>query len=229
MAVTRVTTQDTTLSTSGTGNTVNWPAIPTPGDLLVAVVGMNDGGASISSAGWNLAANSGIASCAQIYYKTAGTGESQTFTIFDDTNASYCLVGLYEYTGFITPPSLDKAATSTNSSSLNIVSGTTAMTIGTQDVVIACGLMFASNTLSSWSNSFNARNTVTQPSFYLFTADNVATNQATFTTTATTTGSAAASQGAIAAFRSGPKTSLPENIGSYLRVGNGMSRSEVAN
>lgn len=221
MAISRITTQDAT-GTGITTATATYPAVPTPGNLLICI-GSCDVASFNALTGWTqaiLAVNTG---CTSIWYKAAGVAEATAIQIVKATAANMT-IAIYEYKGFSGKPLLDKTISAT-STAVTIPTGTTATTTAPTSLLIAGGGIAANNTLTSWSNSFNALNTIVAGGGAVtqFTADRSVDSLGAYTTTATTTPTSAINRGALATFYSTP---MQLNNYQFVKVGNGMSASE---
>lgn len=159
------------------------------------------GGSGSTITGWTQAVSkidSSASADVTILYKIALGSESTLVTAAGPGN-TVMNIAIYEYTGFLGIPTLDKTA-SANATSTSIATGTTTTTTKANELLIAGGEMNSLVTLTSWSNSFNTRNTVSGASGgTLFSADQIVSATATYTTTATVSG-ATRNAGAIATF-----------------------------
>lgn len=221
MAISRITAQDAS-GTGTTSATATYAAIPTNRNLLIAVVGSNDGvNPSATIPGWTFV-NSGSVGTAidcSIFYKIATASELTVVTATQST-ASIIDIAIYEYTGIYT--TTKDRVSSSSSTGLAVSTGTTLVTRISNDLIIA-GVMWPSvaQTLTSWSASFTPRLSV---GTHLFTADLVATVTNAYASTCTVTGTSAAAVGVIVAFAN--NGALSNNNYQFVRVGDGMSVSE---
>ena len=228
MAISRIVSQNAT-GTGTTSATATYPATPKAGNLLIAVVGKDDGtGLASTLTGWasSYQASLGTAPEIDVFYKIAGAGESTTVTA-TELGATIMNIAIFEYSSFYRSPyvrgieNISQAQTA-----LTAPTGSTPI-ITTQNSLLIAAAMWPSvaQTISSWSKSFTATNSVAG---HLFIADRVVSTSASYTTTCTVTGTSAANIGVIVVF--GDKhVDTTSNIGNYLQVADGMSRSEVAN
>lgn len=200
MAISRIGTQDATGSGTSAA-TATYAATPTQGNLLIAILGDDNGSTTLANSGWSSAATVGTSNTnLTILYKIAGASEPTTITSTTDVGASRTELAIYEYTGFVGTISLDRTSINSNvvTSGLTLYMPPTSSTSSANELCIAGANWNNSNTISSWSNGYNTRNSVNS---HLFTADSIiASSQNTFTTVVTT-GTAGQTSGAIATFK----------------------------
>lgn len=206
MAISRITGQDATATGAATGTVAaTYPAVPTQGNLLIAIMtSSGDGISFLANTGWTLGPQSASAKGVALFYKVAGNGELQAISLTPDAIGNTFNLAIYEYQGFPGIPTLDQTSGGVNASGLTSPCGTTLKTSYPNELVIAGAFVANGNTFSSWSGGFNAVTTVVDaaaPS-RLFTAQQIATSTSTFTTTLTTTGAATENEGIIATFYS---------------------------
>lgn len=195
MAISRIASQDATGTGTSGAITVTYPGSTTSGNLLVAIVGDTDGNFNRT----NVTSNSGT----NLWFNTALGNQSSTnelgiwVRISDGTETAIvgnCPPGIagnmaiYEYTGItstgvgIADQNAAGGSSGTNSSS----TGTTPTTLFSNELLIAAGFSTGvAVTFSSWSNGFNLRNSVSQTTLDLFTADQIVSAKAAYTSTLT--------------------------------------------
>lgn len=220
MVISRISAQDAT-GTGSTSAVAIYPVFPQRGNLLIAA-STDDVSVTTGVTGFTLAItvpNSSGTGSTSIWYKTA-VGTEAAITS-NKVTATIMQLAIYEYTGFAATAFLDKTVSST-STAVTIPTGTTAATTAPDELIFAAGGTKASNTLTSWSNSFTAITTQSGAMSH-FTSQLISTSETTFTTIATTTPTSALNQGCIATFRS-----LPQQLNNYqfVKVGDGMSSTE---
>lgn len=170
-AIARVASQDAGATALAATVTANYPATPTSGHLLIAVVyaaaASAAAGFSMGGSGWLLATTSpdyptaGPTQGLALFYKVAGAGET-TAVQANCTGATNMHLQIYEYAGTATTSPLDKtgspggASVSTTSS---LATGTTPTTSQADELVfVALGHSGAITSLS-WTNSITALQT----------------------------------------------------------------------
>lgn len=201
MAIARITTQDATGTGTGSAS-ATYAATPTSGNLLIAVIGNDNLTLSLTNSGWTLGpSTSSSINELNLYYKVAGVSEPTVVTMTTDAGASKSSIAIYEYNGFTGTPTLDQSTIggAFSTATLTCDCGTTAATTVANELVFASALWNGAETLSSWTNTFTARNSV---GGHLFTSDKIVAATAAYQTTATVTGTAGANSGVIATFKS---------------------------
>lgn len=210
MAISRLASQDA--QGTGTGTfTVTYPGATTSGNLLLAIVGDNDGLMNRTT----VTSNAGT-----VVWKIAGggnessTNELQIFAIIAagtetaiSINLSTGIIGnaaIYEYIGITTAGIAisDKNASGGSLASNTASTGTTSTTSFSNELLFVSGFSTGIvETFTSWSNSFNLRNTVAQTTSTLFTGDQIVSAKAAYTSTLTVSSVATAISTAIATFK----------------------------
>jgi hypothetical protein len=198
-------------STSSAIVTASFSNTPTAGNLLIVVCST---GASLSistPSGFSIATNepgSGFPSQGIFYKKAAGTVAEKTNTCtFSATNGSL-VIQIYEYSGMHGYMALDavNTATSRGNNGTSFISGSV-MTTHANDLIFASVISDQSSIITSWSNSFTAREANGQNGgkqssrVWSAGADFIATSAGTYSTIATTSTSGNW-RGQIVAFRS---------------------------
>jgi hypothetical protein len=128
----------------------------TQNNLLVAIVGVRDNLTINTPSGWSVAIKQSGSPGQAIFYKIAGSSESQTVNFVNIISSSSRLgLHIYEYNGVNT---LDQAGSNTgtgssvSSGSINTTSANEAIIVG---LVINEGTSFGN---ASWTNSFTEQN-----------------------------------------------------------------------
>lgn len=204
VSIARIPTQDATGS-GGASATATYPATPTAGNLLIAVQANNNLSNGLANAGWTFAL-SGLSNSAStnlsVLYKVAGSGEPTVITTVTDAGAGVSGLAIYEYNGFTGTPTLDKIVSlGAGTAALTAPTGTTATTTAAAELLFAAAQFSVANTVSSWSNSFVARNSVTGAGLGQYTADLVVAATGAYSTTLTTTGTANINAAGLATFK----------------------------
>lgn len=205
MAITRIASQDATgTGTAASSVSATYATTPTANNLLIAVVGDTDGNLSATAiTGWTQADNfsQSITNEAYIFYKVATGAESTTVTASTTAGTTSCMA-IYEYTGLVTTSVNDKIIGNGSDSSNTCAIGPTATTTVASELLICCGFTTgAAVTFSSWSNSFNLRNSVIQTTFGLFVGDQIVSSKAAYSTTLTVSGTVTTTSGIICTFK----------------------------
>lgn len=199
MAIARLTGQDATNSSATTSVAAVYGSTPTAGNLLVAVVAAKSTAASTIT-GWTQAVEQSANNSLTILYKVAGAGESTTVTA-NNGSATAMAIGIFEYSGIVAVSPADTSAVANNGASVaSLAIGPTA-TLAQADELAIAGIALG-NTFSApgWTNSFNARATVSAANIGLLSADRIVSA----TTALSTTGSWTTNRvpdGAIATFK----------------------------
>lgn len=227
MAISRISAQDATGNSATTTVSATYPAVPIVRNLLIASVAEVSGGSAITIPGWTTAIfhldSAGTASIG-ILYKVAGVGEATLITA-TSLGSVGMIIDIYEYTGFAGKPIFDRNSFA-NATSAPIATGTTLTTLYNNELLFAAGEQNVSSTTTSWSNSFNARNSLgiaTVPALTLTTADLVVGIKGAYSTAATMGTASGRNTGVIATFYD--SVGLPNNY-RFVKVGDGMSTSE---
>lgn len=205
MAITRIPSQDATGTSSATTSvSATYAVTPTLNNLLIAVVGDSDGlNNATAIAGWTLFNNIslGTNSDLSIFYKISTGAESTTVTATTTGGTTACMA-IYEYSGLQTSSVADRTASGTNFSSATVSTGTTAATTVADELLMVAGCINGAGvTFSSWSNSFNLRNSLNSGTIFLFTGDRIVAATSAYTSTLTVGGSPTNMTGMIDTFK----------------------------
>ncbi len=203
MAISRLTGQDATGTSSTTSVNATYASTPTSGNLLIAVVGDNGANAGTTTiTGWTRAITvaSSTSNEGSIFYKVSNGAESTTVTA-NNSDAGNMEIAIYEYTGF-TSPVLDKTSVGSGSGTTCGV-GTTATTTDPNELLIV-GAVGAGGAVTSpsWSNSYSLRNSVTNVTRETITGDQIVAATSAYTSTVTWTGAVSTAAGIQATFKS---------------------------
>ncbi len=205
MAITRLTGQDATGTSSvSTSVSASYASTPTANNLLIAIVGDNDGNDNATAiSGWTKVLPVGNASGTNevaIFYKVATGAESTTVTATTSAGTTSCMA-IYEYSGLVTTSVLDKN-TAGGSIGSPQSTGTTATTTVANELIIVAGFTTgAAPTFTSWSNSFNLRNSVVTTTFGLFTGDQIVSATGAYSSSLAVSGGIAFMGTVIATFK----------------------------
>lgn len=233
MAITRIASQDALGSTSAADNaSATYAAVPTPGNLLIAVVW----GAevppilSISGSNWTMATELRVGSgtgAVAVFYKIARTAEPTTIT-GTATGATAVRIHIYEYRGTATTDVFIDASSVGEGLGATVTTrntGTVAVSGGVSEYLLFTTLAVAGGaiTVPSWDSGFSLRQE--DAAIRIFDGDLVATSAGDYTANASWT-TARLATGVILAFRASD-SNAPGNA-RYMRVGDGMSIGGVA-
>lgn len=209
MAITRITSQDSSNTSTTTSVTATYAANPKPGHLLVACIGHKDtAGATVT--GWTLANSTtpGLSSIIEVYYRVAdGTETGVTAT---NLVGVFMGIAAYEYANTLEVSPFETISGSGASDAGAVLTLTNAtpgqQTSKTFEVMIAAATFSANNTFSSWTNSFNSiTNTGTGAVGSLFTADFITKDRGKYVTTITTTGTPTSASLIVVGFKASNK------------------------
>lgn len=199
MAIARLASQDATgTSLAATSVSATYAATPTAKNLLIAIVGDNDGSNNATTiAGWNQISpfgNINNSTEVKIFWRVATGAESTTVTATTGTGITTCMA-IHEYSGLATSNTFDVTANGGATLATSTIStGTTATTTIVNELVLTAAFTVGLPTFSSWSNGVSLLDTVVNTTVNtLFTGQNIisltGTQTSTITFTGTTTGS----------------------------------------
>lgn len=230
MAITRLASQDAS-GTSSLASSVSavYAVTPTLNNLLIAIVGDNDGVSHATAiTNWTKAGyiTVGTSNDLAIFYKVSDGAESTTVSA-TTTALSNANIVIYEFSGLAASSPLDQFATNSVSSGTSLTTTCPSGTALAPELVITAGFNGDTLNLISWADPMTLVSTITNSNFKLWTATNVVTSTGLALSTITLSGAVTGLTGIIATFK-GLSPNLPGNQRAHVSVGNGMSRNDLA-
>lgn len=217
MAISRLSGQDATGSGTTTAS-ATYASTATAGNLLIAVIGIDNGSPISTITGFTKARENVVASQqAAIFYKVSDGTETVISTSGDPGDTVD--IAIYEYTG-INRALVDVTATGGDgiTAVLSVTSGTTARPAVDNEVAIACGYwQTVTQTFASATNGFSLRSSVGS---HLFTVDKINTVRPGIgiDTTITVTGTSSGALGVIVYFMATTYHPILVNINGGSRI-----------
>lgn len=215
MAISRIASQDAQgTSTAASSVSATYAATPTANNLLIAIVGDSDGSNNATAiSGWSKAVQGNVSTANEVtvFYKVATGAESTTVTATTSATVNADMA-IHEYSGLATSSPLDKTANAGSSLPTSSTgTGTTPTTTVVSELLIVAGFCSGIPSFTSWSNSFNLRDTVSQTADTLFTGDQIVSATGAYTSTLTITTTAVIST-LIATFKAKTVGTSPLSI-----------------